>query len=109
MANRISMALEEDQSSFWYLTTELTNYFYTCGDSIDPSCDIVPKMQNISRSVISNTRVSQHKGFYKRNTDQLKGSQSRLYHRLIHNFCIIITFSFFYRFENPFPGLKYTH
>ncbi|XP_018371396.1 PREDICTED: uncharacterized protein LOC108766548 [Trachymyrmex cornetzi] len=57
----ISTALEEDQSSFWYLTTELTNCFYACGDLIGPSGDIVSKMQNISRPIISNTRISQHK------------------------------------------------
>ncbi|XP_018317205.1 uncharacterized protein [Mycetomoellerius zeteki] len=57
----ISMALGEDQSAFWYSTTELTNCFYACGDSIGPSCDIVPKMQNISSPVISNTRVLQRK------------------------------------------------
>ncbi|XP_018398167.1 PREDICTED: uncharacterized protein LOC108776138 isoform X1 [Cyphomyrmex costatus] len=55
----ISMTLEEDPSSFWYSTAELTNCFHACGDSIGPSCDTVPKMQNISRSVISNTRMLQ--------------------------------------------------
>lgn len=53
-----SMTFEEDPSSFWYSKTEaLTNYFHACGDSIGPSRDVVFKMQNISRPVVSNIRM----------------------------------------------------
>ncbi|XP_077259943.1 uncharacterized protein LOC143896178 [Temnothorax americanus] len=58
----ISMALEEDPSSFWYSkTVGLTSCFNACGDSIGSSHDVVSKMQNISRPAISNTRVSPRK------------------------------------------------
>ncbi|XP_012538377.3 uncharacterized protein LOC105837821 [Monomorium pharaonis] len=58
----ISMALEEDPSSFWYSRTAglTTSCFHACGDSIGLSCDI-PKMRNISHPVISNTKVLPHK------------------------------------------------
>ncbi|XP_011635870.1 uncharacterized protein LOC105426368 [Pogonomyrmex barbatus] len=57
----ISMTLEEDPSSFWYQRTtrsSLISCHHACGDSIGPSHNVVPKIQNISSPIISNTRIS---------------------------------------------------
>ncbi|XP_024889633.1 uncharacterized protein LOC112466016 [Temnothorax curvispinosus] len=82
----ISMALEEDPSSFWYSkTVGLTSCFNACGDSIHPSHDVVSKMQNISRPAISNTRVSPQSRIssYKARSSCIKHSQKTQAGRLV--------------------------
>ncbi|KAL0110498.1 hypothetical protein PUN28_013837 [Cardiocondyla obscurior] len=74
----ISVALEEDPSSFWYSKTAgLMSCVHACGDSIDPSRNVISTIQNISRPAISNIRVSSQSKLsnYNARSNYLKHSQ----------------------------------